>query len=118
MGFDEGFFKKNMGWGGRPLMGKPCPLLPPFPPFKKTCPCTILLPPFFNFSDFPLLGRYLKFTPPFLKGGMGVQTMAPKYKILLIRQINDYKVNLKQLVQAVFSILGCYIHEIETSIDK
>ena len=38
-------------------------------PFKKTCPCTILPPPFFNFSDSPLWGRYLKFTPPPFKKG-------------------------------------------------
>ena len=25
----------------------------PGPPFKKTCPCTILSPPFLNFSDPP-----------------------------------------------------------------
>ena len=52
------------------------PPSPPLPhtPFKKTCLCTIL-PPFFNFSNFPLWWRYLKFTlpPPFKKGG--VQTM-------------------------------------------
>ena len=27
------------------------------PPFKKTCPCTILPPPFFNFSASSLRGR-------------------------------------------------------------
>ena len=38
----------------------------PLPLFKKTCPCTILPPPFFNFSDSPphLWWRYLKFTLP------------------------------------------------------
>ena len=30
------------------------------PPFKKTCPCTILPPPFFDFSDSPLLGKVIQ----------------------------------------------------------
>ena len=34
-------------------------------PFKKTCPCTILPPPFSNFSDFPPLGEVVKiYSPP------------------------------------------------------
>ena len=37
--------------------------------FKKTCPCTILSPPFLIFKIAPLRGRYLKFTPPYKKGG-------------------------------------------------
>ena len=40
-------------------------------PFKKTCPCTILPPPFLNFSDFPPPGKVFKIysPPPFKKGG-------------------------------------------------
>ena len=53
-------------------MTAPLPLsppLPPLPPFKKTYSCTILPPPFFNFWDSPLWGRYLNFTSPLLKRG-------------------------------------------------
>ena len=32
-------------------------------PYKKTCPCTIIPPPCFNFSDPPLPRDILKFTP-------------------------------------------------------
>ena len=39
----------------------------PVPPFKNTCPCTIL-PPLFHFFRFhPLWGRLSTFTPPLLK---------------------------------------------------
>ena len=42
-------------------------------PFKKTCPCTILSPPFFNFSDSPPpppLGQVIKiYFPPLKRGG-------------------------------------------------
>ena len=39
----------------------------PTPNFKKTYPypCTILPPPYFDFSDSPLRGRWLKFTSPY-----------------------------------------------------
>ena len=45
----------------------------PLPPsFRKTCPWTILLSPFKNFSESPLQGRKLKFNPhPFKKKGEG-----------------------------------------------
>ena len=43
---------------------------PPTPVFKKTCPCTILPPPFFNFSDPPSReGNQNLLPPPFKKGG-------------------------------------------------
>ena len=39
------------------------------PPFIKTCPCTILLPPFKNFSDSPPpFGEGIKIYSPFFKG--------------------------------------------------
>ena len=42
-----------------------CQPPPPRPPFKKICPCTILLPPFLIFQDPPTLrGRELKFILP------------------------------------------------------
>ena len=37
---------------------------PPPSPFKKTCPCTILPPPLFNFSDSPSLEVVIKIYPP------------------------------------------------------
>ena len=41
-------------------------------PFKKTCPCTILPPAFFNFSDSPPTGEVIKiYCPPSLKKGGG-----------------------------------------------
>ena len=56
---------------------------PPPPPFKKTCTCTILPPPFFNFSHFPSLGKVIKiYFPPFIKGGGGVQSMHTYKNIL------------------------------------
>ena len=40
------------------------------PPFKMTCPCTILPPPFFNFPDSPPPREVIKiYSPPFKKGG-------------------------------------------------
>ena len=40
------------------------PPLPSSPlPYKKTCPCTIIPPPCFNFSGPPLPREILKFTP-------------------------------------------------------
>ena len=47
----------------------------PAPLFKKTCPCNILPPPFFDFSDSPpmrkVINIYLIFTPPHLKRDWG-----------------------------------------------
>ena len=45
----------------------------PHSPFKKTCPCTILPPPFFNFLDSPLPpGEVIKiYFLPFKKGRRG-----------------------------------------------
>ena len=68
----------------------PCPL------FKKTCPCTILPPPFFNFSDPPLRGRLLKFTsPPLEKKGVGTMVDHLRYHLLnekgIKQSINDYR---------------------------
>ena len=40
-------------------------------PFKKTCPCAILSPPFFNFSNSPHLGKVIKtYSRPLKKGGL------------------------------------------------
>ena len=35
---------------------------------RRTCPCTILPLPFFNFPDSPPLGEAMKILPPFKKG--------------------------------------------------
>ena len=47
---------------------------PPTPYFKKTCPCTILPPPFLIFQIPPLLG-YSKFTSPSFKKEGGGRAM-------------------------------------------
>ena len=47
------------------------------PPFKKTCPCTILPHPFFNCSDsLPPPGEVIKIYSPPLKNGEGGPTYA------------------------------------------
>ena len=54
----------------------------PPPPFKKTCPSTILPPPFLKFSSYPVPGDIIKIY--FFKGG-GVQTMCNHTETLLSR---------------------------------
>ena len=54
----------------------------PPPPFKKTCPYTILPPPFLKFSSYPVPGDIIKIY--FFKGGGGgsklcVTTLKPFY---------------------------------------
>ena len=53
----------------------------PPPPFKKTCPSTILPPPFLKFSSYPVPGDIIKIY--FFKGGGGsklcVTTLKPFY---------------------------------------
>ena len=65
---------------------------PASPPFKKTCPCTILPPPSLIFQISPLQGRKSKFTPPppFKKGG------GPNYDI--------YYFHMKTMILEYFQI--------------
>ena len=48
----------------------------PAPPFEKTCPCIILAPPFFNFSDSSSWETIKIHSAPLKKEG--VRTMRPK----------------------------------------
>ena len=53
-------------------------------PFKKTCPCTILSPPFFNFSDSPTPSEEIKIYFPPLKWGEGGLNYVNKVVIVVM----------------------------------
>ena len=57
----------------------------PASPFMKPCLCTST--PVFNISEFPLPGKYLKFTPPFKIGG--VRTTLLYTQAMLIQILID-----------------------------
>ena len=66
------------------------------PPYKKTCPCTILPPHFFDFSDSTPSGGHnqnLLLPPPFIKGGGeggGVLNYSYWYNLRLLHYYLNY----------------------------
>ena len=68
------------------------------PPFKKTCPCTIIPPPSFNFSDPPSRGGNQNLLLPHLKKGGGEGGGCLNYVILKWKHILSTKDHTSQFI--------------------